>query len=189
MNSNSGTTLAITDMIRLLLEVYMAQGTPWARMSVSSSRAPGRNGISPASKRAQIRACSSSYAWATVIAPEQDSEIRCAVTAAGSPIWALNCSSGHDAPCRASMSFSCSIHIGSELTRVPSKSHSTARSRRCSMIPQLALKYLACGWCTTIASVDCSGCSCNSSESSTPMRSGFSRVTSFLRSSMFGHAG
>ena len=35
-----------------------------------------------------------------------------------------------------------------------------------------ALKYLASGWCTTSASVDCSGTSWNSSDSSTPIRSG-----------------
>jgi hypothetical protein len=34
----------------------------------------------------------------------------------------------------------------------------------------VALKYFASGWCTISAEVDCSGCSWNSSESSTPMR-------------------
>ena len=53
----------------------------------------------------------------------------------------------------------------------------------------VALKYLASGWCTTRASVDCSGCSCSSSESSTPMRSGRSRATSLARSSSSGQAG
>ena len=43
--------------------------------------------------------------------------------------------------------------------------------------PQFALKYLACGWWTTSASVDCSGWSCNSSDSSTPMREGSSSRT------------
>ena len=37
---------------------------------------------------------------------------------------------------------------------------------------QRALKYLASGWWTTMASVDCSGCSWNSSVSLTPIRSG-----------------
>src|SRR5881409_1046374 len=35
----------------------------------------------------------------------------------------------------------------------------------------LALKYFASGWCTTIASVACSGCSWNSSDKVTPIRS------------------
>ena len=50
------------------------------------------------------------------------------------------------------------------------------------------LKYFASGWCTTIASVDCSGCSWNSSDSSTPIRSGRSSCTIFARSSRFGQA-
>ena len=41
---------------------------------------------------------------------------------------------------------------------------------------QLALKYLASGWWTTIADVDCSGCSWNSSDSSTPIRLGVQQV-------------
>ena len=54
--------------------------------------------------------------------------------------------------------------------------------------PAHVLKYFASGWCTTIASVDCSGCSWNSSDSSTLMRSGCSRPTIFARSSRFGQA-
>ena len=54
---------------------------------------------------------------------------------------------------------------------------------------QRALKYFASGWCTISASVDCSGCSCSSSDSSTPIRSGFSRSTSLARSSRSGQAG
>ncbi len=51
-----------------------------------------------------------------------------------------------------------------------------------------ALKYLASGWWITIASVDCSGCSWNSSESTTPIRSGFSRSAILARSSSSGQA-
>ena len=54
---------------------------------------------------------------------------------------------------------------------------------------QRALKYFASGWCTISASVDCSGCSCSSSDSSTPIRSGWSRSTSLARSSRSGQAG
>jgi hypothetical protein len=54
---------------------------------------------------------------------------------------------------------------------------------------QRALKYFASGWCTTRASVDCSGCSCSSSLSSTPIRSGRSSETSLARSSRSGQAG
>ncbi len=54
---------------------------------------------------------------------------------------------------------------------------------------QRALKYFASGWWTIMASVDCSGCSCSSSDSSTPIRSGRSRSTSFTRSSRSGQAG
>lgn len=51
-----------------------------------------------------------------------------------------------------------------------------------------ALKYLASGCRSTNASVDCSGCSCSSSESTTPIRSASSRSTSLARSSRSGHA-
>ncbi len=50
-------------------------------------------------------------------------------------------------------------------------------------------KYRASGWWKTNASVDCSGCSCSSSDSSTPIRSGLSSSTTLRRSSMFGQAG
>src|SRR5699024_6563463 len=50
------------------------------------------------------------------------------------------------------------------------------------------LKYLASGWWATIASVDCSGWSWNSSDSLTPIRSASSRSTILARSSRFGHA-
>lgn len=53
---------------------------------------------------------------------------------------------------------------------------------------QRALKYFASGWWITIASVDCSGCSWNSSERWTPMRSGWSRSAILARSSRFGQA-
>src|SRR5687767_654269 len=55
--------------------------------------------------------------------------------------------------------------------------------------PHLALKYDASGWWTTMASVACSGCSWNSSDSSTPMRAASSRSTIFALSSSSGHAG
>ncbi len=42
--------------------------------------------------------------------------------------------------------------------------------------PHVALKYFASGWCTISAEVDCSGCSWNSSDSSTPIRSGLEQV-------------
>ena len=58
-----------------------------------------------------------------------------------------------------------------------------------SAAPHPALKYLASGWWAMIASVDCSGCSWNSSDSSTPIRSGFSSSTIFARSSRSGQAG
>ncbi len=53
----------------------------------------------------------------------------------------------------------------------------------------VALKYLASGWWTMIALVDCSGCSWNSSDSSTPMRSGSSRSMSLTCCSRSGQAG
>ena len=53
----------------------------------------------------------------------------------------------------------------------------------------VALKYLASGWCTISAEVDCSGCSWNSSDSSTPMRDGSSRSTSTACISTSGQAG
>ncbi len=52
-----------------------------------------------------------------------------------------------------------------------------------------ALKYFASGWWTMIADVDCSGCSWNSSESSTPIRPGARSSTSLVWSSKSGHAG
>ena len=55
--------------------------------------------------------------------------------------------------------------------------------------PAHTLKYFASGWWNTNASVDCSGCSCSSSDSSTPIRSGFEQLTTLRRSSMSGHAG
>src|SRR5439155_14347227 len=51
------------------------------------------------------------------------------------------------------------------------------------------LKYFASGWWTTIVSVDCSGCSCISSDSSTPIRDGSSRRTTLARSARSGQAG
>jgi hypothetical protein len=53
----------------------------------------------------------------------------------------------------------------------------------------LALKYLASGWWTMIAEVDCSGWSWNSSDSSTPIRSGRSSSNSLVCSSRSGQAG
>ena len=54
---------------------------------------------------------------------------------------------------------------------------------------QRALKYLASGWWTMMAEVDCSGWSWNSSESSTPMRSGRRSSNSLVCSSRSGQAG
>ncbi len=54
---------------------------------------------------------------------------------------------------------------------------------------QVMLKYLASGWCRMMADVDCSGSSWNSSESSTPIRSGSKSAKSLAWSSRFGHAG
>ena len=54
--------------------------------------------------------------------------------------------------------------------------------------PAQTEKYFASGWWKTNASVDCSGCSCSSSDSTTPMRSGSSRSTTTLRDSRSGHA-
>lgn len=62
-----------------------------------------------------------------------------------------------------------------------------SRACRSDRIRQ-ALKYFASGCNRTNASVDCSGCSCSSSESTTPMRSAASRSTSFARSSRSGQA-
>ena len=56
-------------------------------------------------------------------------------------------------------------------------------------VTHVALKYFASGWWTMKASVDCSGCSCSSSESSTPIRPGSSRSTSVARSARSGQAG
>src|SRR5664280_854376 len=53
----------------------------------------------------------------------------------------------------------------------------------------VALKYLASGWCTTKASVDCSGWSCSSSERVTPMRAGSRSATRTARSARSGQAG
>jgi len=58
-----------------------------------------------------------------------------------------------------------------------------------SMEAYRTLKYRAWGWCTTIALVDCSGSSWNSSVSSTPILSGLRSVNSFVWSSRFGQAG
>ena len=55
-------------------------------------------------------------------------------------------------------------------------------------IPQTE-KYFACGLSTTIALVDCSGCSCHSSDSDTPIRSASSSCSSGSWSSSFGQAG
>ena len=55
--------------------------------------------------------------------------------------------------------------------------------------PAQTEKYFASGWWKTNASVDCSGCSCSSSLSSTPIRSGRSSRATLRRSSMAGHAG
>ena len=60
MNSNSGTTLAITDMIRLLLEVYMAQGHPVGADVGQQFAGAGQERDLTRLERAQIRACSSS---------------------------------------------------------------------------------------------------------------------------------
>ena len=51
-----------------------------------------------------------------------------------------------------------------------------------------ALKYFASGWWMTIASVDCSGWSWNSSDSWTPIRSGSSSSAILARSSRSGQA-
>lgn len=53
---------------------------------------------------------------------------------------------------------------------------------------QRALKYFASGWWMTIASVDCSGWSWNSSDSFTPIRSGSRSSAIFARSSRSGQA-
>ena len=52
-----------------------------------------------------------------------------------------------------------------------------------------ATKYLASGWGTTIAEVDCSGTRWNSSVIATPMRSISSSSATFTWSSRSGHAG
>jgi DNA-binding GntR family transcriptional regulator len=52
----------------------------------------------------------------------------------------------------------------------------------------LALKYEASGWWTTMASVDCSGSSWNSSDSTTPIRSGSRIAAIWARSSRSGQA-
>lgn len=62
-------------------------------------------------------------------------------------------------------------------------------ARRAAAYPaQRALKYFASGWWMTMASVDCSGWSWNSSESWTPMRSGSSSSAILARSSRSGQA-
>ena len=63
--------------------------------------------------------------------------------------------------------------------------------RDAGLRPRLSqtLKYFASGWCRTMASVDCSGCSCISSDSSTPIRDGSSRRTILARSARSGQAG
>ena len=53
----------------------------------------------------------------------------------------------------------------------------------------VALKYFASGWWTIRADVDCSGCSWNSSDSSTPIRDGSRRSTSTACISTSGQAG
>src|SRR5579872_3291728 len=51
-------------------------------------------------------------------------------------------------------------------------------------------KYFACGWCTTIADVDCSGSMWKPVVRWTPMfSSGLRTAKSFVWSSRFGHAG
>lgn len=64
----------------------------------------------------------------------------------------------------------------------------SGRRRRTASANAYALKYFASGCSRTNASVDCSGCSCNSSDSTTPMRSASSRSTSLARSSNSGQA-
>ncbi len=52
-----------------------------------------------------------------------------------------------------------------------------------------AAKYFASGWCATSADVDCSGCSWNSSDNCTPIRSGSSSAITLVCSDRSGHAG
>jgi len=59
----------------------------------------------------------------------------------------------------------------------------------CGRKPHVALKYLASGWCTISAEVDCSGWSWNSSDSSTPIREGSRSSTSTACCSTSGQAG
>ena len=54
--------------------------------------------------------------------------------------------------------------------------------------PYRALTSFASGWWMTMASVDCSGWSWNSSESSTPIRPGSRRSAILARSSRLGQA-
>lgn len=63
-----------------------------------------------------------------------------------------------------------------------------APAQRCAVDGQV-LKYFACGWCTMIALVDCSGSICQFSVSVHPMRSGWISLKSFAWSAMSGHAG
>ena len=95
----------------------------------------------------------------------------------------------HGPPSRSMTSVSASNQSGSVSTSSPSMSNSTAASPICTICHVHTLKYLAAGWWTTMASVDCSGCSCISSESSTPIRSGCSSRAIFARSARSGQAG
>ena len=63
------------------------------------------------------------------------------------------------------------------------------QERLTGAVPQPRMKYLASGWWTTMAEVDCSGWSWNSSETVTPMRPISSSSATFTWSSRSGQAG
>ena len=88
------------------------------------------------------------------------------------------------APSRAMTAVSAASQSGSESMSSPSMSN----EHRQEGLAQ-TLKYFASGWWTTIASVDCSGCSCISSDSSTPIRAGSSSRATLARSARSGQAG
>ena len=165
--------------------VTSARGTPAALVSSSSSRAPGmpvhRTLAQPGHHAAQ-QPCRRTSPWE--IGPGTLPTMCSRVRSSGLPTSA-------SWSCRAPGPADARDQAGLDRRTRP------ARCRRASVhveqdgggqTAHLALKYVASGWCSTSASVDCSGCSWNSSESFTPMRSGSSSSTSLARSSRSGQA-
>ena len=129
-----------------------APGRPWPRPSRAWRSAASPWPGSPAASRRPRRARTGASSLPAVRSAHGGS-----ASHLGGRVYSVNRSAGTPRCGRRD------IRIG----RVPDAA--SARGHR-------ALKYFASGWWTTSASVDCSGCSCSSSDSSTPIRSGPQQV-------------